>query len=73
MTTQQQYLEILFPKNLDTEDLTITKRPTAEQPGQAKLNRAQVSGPAVNSWTGPKIGFLTDELIKPFFETFEIR
>lgn len=70
-----QYLEILFPDKLHPEDIEITKRPTAEQPGSARINRAQVNGgPAVRSWTGAKIGYLCgpEDLIGPFYETFEV-
>lgn len=74
----QQFVEILFPEEVRPEDLEIVVQATAEEPGQVKLDQAQVgpsnpdapnSAPLV-SRTGAKIGFVASaDLLEPPFSS----
>jgi hypothetical protein len=72
----QQFIEILFPAEIQPEDLEIIAMATAWEPGRARLGKAQVGPPdpaAPNSTplfsrTGAKIGFVASaDLIEPPF------
>lgn len=73
---KQHFVEILFEKEVQPDDLEIITPATAQKPGRVKLSRARV-GPAnpaapnsapLFSHTGAKIGFVAaaDMIEAPF-------
>ena len=72
----QQFIEILFPEEIQPEDLEIIALATVRAPGRVRLGKAQVgpSNPAAPnsaplfSRTGAKIGFVASaDLLEPPF------
>jgi len=79
------FLEILWPKELQPEDIQIIKLPQPDRPGQARLKRARIGDPdgAPNSRpllseSGAKIGYIADvsalnEVGEPYDNTYLIQ
>ncbi|MBE7556800.1 MAG: hypothetical protein HS126_37635 [Anaerolineales bacterium] len=74
----QQFIEILFPEEIQPEDVEIIALATAREPGRVRLGKAQVGPPnpaAPNSAplfsrTGAKIGFVASaDLLEPPFSS----
>lgn len=61
-----EYIEVIFPKYLEVDDLTIITEASDDAPGLARLNKATVAGDKslpskpLFSRSGPKIGYLVD-------------
>jgi hypothetical protein len=78
----QQFIEILFPEEIQPEDVEIIALATVREPGRIRLGKAQVGPPnpaAPNSAplfsrTGAKIGFVAsaDLLEAPFTSCYWI-
>lgn len=70
------YLEILFTSELREGDLEILQQASREQPGLVQLGQVTV-GQAENSQpvysrSGAKLGFITQEALPPYYETYQI-
>ena len=74
----QQFVEILFPEEIQPEDLEIVVPASHSEPGRVRLGQARIGPPnlaAPNSapllsWTGANIGFVAGaELLEPPFDS----
>lgn len=78
MPPTQQFVEILFPEEIQPDDLDVITPATAQAPGRVRLGQARI-GPAhpdapnsapLLSRTGAKIGFVAAaELLEPPFSS----
>jgi hypothetical protein len=78
MPPTQQFIEILFPEEIQPDDLDVITPASPEAPGRVRLDQARI-GPAqpaapnsapLLSRTGAKIGFVAAaELLEPPFSS----
>jgi hypothetical protein len=76
------FLEVLFPDEVQPDDLELLRLPTQQRPGRARLLKAKMGEPDPNapnskpvfSGTGAKFGFVAnaDLLETPYTFTYQL-